>query len=229
MKTSKYLIIALVAFVLVAELIFSIDALNAAKNGRNAYPDYIKQVDEKLQIVPSFSGVKVYPNINIEIKKAEEYKIEYTYYKDSTFVLPKYRIVNNVLHIDTIPNNSLAITVYAPEINTIEGMVNNKVTLHTFSFSELNIEVNKGRVRDYGRDTIKCNQLKIKAVDSRINFYGTFDVDSVDLNLTHSSVHFEKGKKGTLKAVLNNKSRIETNGFSEMQIKKDVTSKLFVR
>ncbi len=230
MKTSKYLIIALVAFVLVAELIFSIDALNAAKTGRNAYPDHIKRAVSKKQDIQPFLKVKISPNIAVNIDKAEKYQIGFTCYKDSTVVLPKYRIENGVLHIDTIPKNRvISVTVYAPKIESIVGMEGNKLTLYDFSFSELNIDINKGRIWDYGRDTIKCKQLKIKAIESRVFLNGMVDIDNVDLNLTHSSVHFEKGKKGTLRAVLNKRSRIDAHSFNNIQVQKDASSKLFVR
>ncbi len=231
MKTSKYIIIAIVAFVLVAELILYIDAYDAHKNGRNAYPNYTVEVDEQTQTVQAFNSIKVYPNIDVKIKNAKEYKIKYTYYKDSTVTLPQYRIENNVLHIDTVPNNNLNITLYAPEIKSIEGMSDNRIVLYSYSTHDLNILINKGRLRNHGRDTIKCSHLKIKAIDSRVSFYGKIEVDKIEVDSDASNIHFNiRGRnKGSLKAILNNKSRMDTDSFSDMQIKRDTTSKIYVR
>lgn len=225
MKTSKYLIIGLVAFVLIAELVLCIDALSAKKSGKgrkNRYPTF--EVVEKSKSIKPFSKIRVYSGgVDITVKKSDEYKMKLLFFKDSTVVFPEIKIENGELHLKALSNSvSQNIVLYTPTIDSIVAINKNRINLQGFKAPKLYVELSNGS-SFRGDEESDIDNLKLKVLDSRADVY--MKCDSLMLISNNSTIYVSKNQHKFIKAILTNKSRVSGGGFKSLTIENDGTSK----
>jgi hypothetical protein len=225
MKTSNKLLITLISliFIITSAIFLDIRVFGTHRSENNPVTKaFNKTIGDYRYLV--VEGVRY-----LEIRPSDGNHISYTLYNDTTgtSVGMTYRIVNDTLIIadETTTGFSNSYSLYTS--STIESILvkEAKVELSGLDYDHLSIEVINGEVENY-RNASKVKNLSLSQRMSEVNLVNS-EVDTLSLELVSSKARFNK-KIEKITAALSVESELNVKNLSDINLKKDETSRLTI-
>lgn len=173
MKTSKYLQIILLIFIIGATLTLFVSAKNHEESNKNK-PKINPEETVDFKKIDDFSVIVVNKNAKVTIVKDSLTSIQ-SYDKNHGVIKEHYNfkdieLKNDTLFVDSI-NSKYKIHIHANSLRKIIGLENSEIRLNTFYNDTLVIDLTKSKLRGSLKNNL-INDLKINAKkQSKINLY----------------------------------------------------------
>jgi hypothetical protein len=223
MKTSNKLLIILVSliFIVTSAIFLDIRVFGTHRSENNPTTTvYNKAIGDYRYLVVEDVGY-------LEIRPSTNNHISYTLYDDTTRLRMTYKIVNDTLIITDEMTNGFSNSYSLYTSSTIESILvkGAKIELSGLDYDHLSIEVIDGQVENY-RNVSRVKNLRLSQRMSDVNLVNS-EVDTLSLELLSSKARFNK-KVEKITAALSNESELNVKNLSDINLKKDETSRLTI-
>lgn len=176
MKTSQYILLSFLGFIIATTLVLYADSIG--KKNNSVFGETIP--DKNLE---AFSVIVAENKANITIKNNSVNTMSALLFKtDSVFELPEYKIINDTLFVSKSGYAAKTI-IKCHSVKTIVGRKNSNIYLDNYKSDSLSVNLDKSRITGWVKDK-PMDFIAIKAHNK----------SNMSLNLNHSSINQSKLK-----------------------------------
>jgi hypothetical protein len=224
MKKSNIIVVSLIASI---TLLITMGMMEVRLKGTTNPRTYAERYAEIKHVpIPEFHHVVVADCRNVSLSIGNEFSIGMTE-QPGRVASRTYVVKNDTLYIEGLPNADQPdiVHVVAPsQVYRSVRALHSQVTMSNLALDRFVLYADESQVSINTEQTI--NSIVVEGrQDSKVHFYQSGVINTLDLNLDHSEL-YSPGGLGKLKGSIRNQSRVQLNNADEVVFNKDNTSHL---
>ena len=225
MKTSNIIVISLIASV---TLIITTGMVEFRIKGVHRGVVADKWLEFTPKAVPAFHFITIQDCSNVTLVASDAFVLNLVEPKEGVTRL-SYEVKHDTLYVKGAPDldrgDPVSINAPAHQVRSVQAL-HSRVTVTSTSLDQFVIRADESSV---SMDThLAINTLIVEGVNnSRIDFFQTNVIQTLELNLDHSEMHTNSPLE-KLKGSIRNHSTAQVNNVGELTFTKDRTSRLQV-